>query len=301
MSDLFDNERRSLFNIYDDWVFHYIFSKGTEKTNRALIGILNVILNRIEDPIQEIQIENPIEQGDRKDDKETILDIKATANSGELIDIEMQNGKPAYFENRNLFYACRLGNSSLEKSQNYGMMEKSIVISIVNGRLFSSSKKLHTVFKVLEETEHFQLSDRMEIHFVDLSKIDGKKAVEEMEPLERLATYIKYAGKKDKETYLHTLLDAGEETITMVEGLFKELTEDKKAYERRERELKGTLDRNTAIYAAKLEGKLEGQQIAEARYNALISRLLQENRLKDLQKATDNKEFREELYREFNL
>lgn len=38
MKSLFENERRSYFNIYDDWVFHYIFSRDTEESKQALIA-----------------------------------------------------------------------------------------------------------------------------------------------------------------------------------------------------------------------------------------------------------------------
>lgn len=103
MPNLFQDERRSLFNIYDDWVFHHIFCKGTEKTNRALVGILNIILDRREDPIKDLKIENPIQQGETENDKETILDIKATTNSGENIDIEMQNGKLNFLKTETFF------------------------------------------------------------------------------------------------------------------------------------------------------------------------------------------------------
>lgn len=301
MPNLFKNERRKLFNIYDDWVFHYIFSKNTEESNRALIGILNIILDRKENPITEIQIQNPIFYREDSEDKESVLDIKATTNTGEMIDIEMQNGKLSYFQHRSVFYGCRMGNSALEKNQNYDMMKKSIVISIVNGRLFPSSEKLHTIFQFREIDEHFLLSDRVEIHFVDLSKIDDKKPVEEIGELESLAAYIKYAGAEDKETYLESLLAAGGDTIAMVEGLFKELTEDQIAYEQREREFKGMLDRNTAIYAGEQRGRIAGKEEGEQRLNALNIALIEADRFDDLKKALTDAEFRKELYREFGL
>lgn len=157
----------------------------------------------------------------------------------------------------------------------------------------------------MEETEHFPLSDRMEIHFVDLSKITGKKPVNEMGELERLAAYIKFAGDKSKESYLESLLAAGGETLAMVERLFKELTEDKLAYEKRERQLKGTLDRNTALYAAGLEGEKRGEARGkiegEKKLNTLYSFLIKDGRFDDMKKAVEDEVFREQLYKEFNI
>ena len=116
---LFENKRRGFFNLYDDWVFHYIFSRDAEENKQALIAIINVILGREADPIESIQIMNPYIYGEKPYMKGAVLDIKAQTSLGELLDIEMQNGNLEFYADRSVFYCGKLINLSLEKGEDY--------------------------------------------------------------------------------------------------------------------------------------------------------------------------------------
>ena len=90
----------------------------------------------------------------------------------------------------------------------------------------------------MESEEHFRLSEVAEIHFVELEKVDAGKPIEEMEPLERLAAYILFAGDQTQDLYVQELIEQGGEAVVMAERLFKELTEDQIAFEMREQQIK---------------------------------------------------------------
>lgn len=152
-------------------------------------------------------------------------------------------------------------NSALEKGEDYDKMKKSIVISIVNGTLFPETKKLHTIFRLREIDDDIQLSDRLELHFLELSKVPLDKPVEQLEPVEKLAAYFKYASDKTKEDYVQSLIQYGGEAIRMTERLFRDLTEDEIAYERRERKLKFEFDHNTELVLARKEGLEKGEML----------------------------------------
>ena len=220
------------------WVFHYIFSRDAEENKQALIAIINVILGREADPIESIQIMNPYIYGEKPYMKGAVLDIKAQTSLGELLDIEMQNGNLEFYADRSVFYCGKLINLSLEKGEDYDKMKKSIVISIVKGNVLLQTKKLHSTFYFLESEEHFRLSETAEIHFVELEKVDVHKSIEEMDPLERLAAYMLFAGDRTQEMYVQDLIERGGEAVTMAERLFKELTEDQIAFEMREQQIK---------------------------------------------------------------
>ena len=220
------------------WVFHYIFSRDAEENKQALIAIINVILGREADPIESIQIMNPYIYGEKPYMKGAVLDIKAQTSLGELLDIEMQNGNLGFYADRSVFYCGKLINLSLEKGEDYDKMKKSIVISIVKGNVLPQTKKLHSTFYFLESEEHFRLSETAEIHFVELEKVDVHKSIEEMDPLERLAAYMLFAGDRTQEMYVQDLIERGGEAVTMAERLFKELTEDQIAFEMREQQIK---------------------------------------------------------------
>lgn len=275
MKSLFANERRRYFNIYDDWVFHYLFSRDTEESKQALIAVLNVILQRESDPIIDIQIKDPSFYGERDEDKDSVLDIKALTDSNEIIDIEVQNKNLSFYCDRSVYYGGRLVNSALEKGEKYDRMKKSIVISIVNGTMFPETSKLHTVFRLREIEDGIQLSDRLELHFLELDKILPNAPVEHLDPVEKLAAYLKFAGDETKEDYIQNLIQSGGDAIKMTEQLFRALTEDEIAYERNERKLKFELDRNTELSLARKEGLELGEELGLIK---LVCRKLAKNK-----------------------
>ena len=174
--DLFKNTFRASMPLTDDYVFHAVFGRDTEESRAALIEILNIILERKQDPIRAIVIKNPIEIPDREADKESVMDIRAETESGELLDIEMQAGDLQFYQNRALFYGSRLVNSALQVGEKYDKMKKSIVISITKGRLFPSLEDCHNIFEVRDRKRGLLLCDRLELHFLELSKIDDQEA-----------------------------------------------------------------------------------------------------------------------------
>ena len=162
--------------------------------------------------------------------RESSLDIKAKTSSGELVDVEMQSGHLTYFGDRSVYYCAKMVNSSLDSGEDYDRMKKSIMIAIVNGKMFPKSDLLHTSFHYREDTEHFLLSDKSEVHFIELGQVDPDKPIAEMDPVEQFAAYVKYAGDPSKESLLQQLIEHGGEAITMTEKMFKELTDEERAY-----------------------------------------------------------------------
>jgi predicted transposase/invertase (TIGR01784 family) len=71
----------------NDFAFKKIF--GTAENRAPLISLLNAILEP-KSPIVDVRLENPFNPQDFKDDKLSILDIKAVDRGGAIYDIEMQ-------------------------------------------------------------------------------------------------------------------------------------------------------------------------------------------------------------------
>ena len=89
--------------------------------------------------------------------------IRAETSSGEELDIEMQSGNLRVYPDRVLFYGGRLVNSSLQQGFKYDKMEKSIVVSIINGILFAELDSCHSIFDVRERQTGFLLGDRLDL------------------------------------------------------------------------------------------------------------------------------------------
>ena len=250
--DLFKNTYRSSMALTIDYVFHAVFGRDTDESRAALMEILNIILERKDDPIKSIILKNPIDTAEREDEKETIMDIRAETSSGEELDIEMQSGNLSIYPDRVLFYGGRLVNSSLQQGFKYDKMKKSIVVSIINGILFSEIDSCHSIFDVRERETSLPLSDRLEFHFLELGKVDGQKPVEELTDVERLAAYLKYANVEEKQEYVQEILDS--EGIAMTENAYRKVTQDEIEYERMESRLKYQLQYNTDMSLARQEG-----------------------------------------------
>ena len=260
--DLFKNTFRASMPLTDDYVFHAVFGRNTEESRAALIEILNIILERKQDPIRAIVIKNPIEIPEREADKESVMDIRAETESRELLDIEMQAGDLKFYQNRALFYGGRLVNSALQVGENYDKIKKSIVISITSGRLFPSLAGCHNIFEMRDRERGLLLCDRLELHFLALSKIDGRKPVSALTEIERLGAYLKFASVEDRQDYVKQILSS--EDIAMTENAYRKVTEDELEYERRESRFRYQLQRNTELSVAREEGLEQGRSEGEA-------------------------------------
>ena len=150
-------------------------------------------------------------------------------------------------------------NSALEEGEDYDKMKKSIVISFVDRVLFPDIPGIHTRFLVKEEDTGHPLTDRLAMHFVELGKVSADRPVEELDPLERFAAYMKYCSDPQMEDYVNQLLDSGEEAVQMSEHVYKKVTESDLAREMLEREEKAAHDIATMKVHARREGLAEGR------------------------------------------
>ncbi len=257
LEKLYTQTYRSRMPLYSDYVFHRIFGSDTEESNAALIGLLNIILERDNDPITWVKIKNPIDFGNFMNDKETELDIKAETNSHQIIDIEMQVNNLIFFRNRTTFYAGRLVNSSLKEGENYGMMRQSVVISIINGKVFPEDVGYHGIFELRERNSDVLLCDRLVMHFLQLTELDIEKPVEEMNRLERLGFYLRHASDADYKEKIYEICKA-EEGIIVAEDLYRKATQEEIEAERAEARFKYELRYNTDMYYSREEGRAEG-------------------------------------------
>ena len=174
----------------------------------------------------------------------------------------MQAGDLQFYQNRALFYGGRLVNSALQVGENYDRMKKSIVISITKGRLFPSLEDCHNIFEVRDRKRGLLLCDRLELHFLELCKIDDQKPVHALTEIERLGAYLKFANIENRQDYVKQILTM--EDIDMTENAYRKVTEDEREYERREARFKYQLQRNPELYVARNEGLEQGRNEGEA-------------------------------------
>ena len=193
---------QTLLPLTSDLVFKAAYGRDTPDCKRALIAVLNLILDRREDPITDLIYKNPFNYAEYEGDKTTSMDIKAVTQTGEWIDIEMQVQKLQFFPERSIVYSAKLLCEQLASGVSYDKMKKTIIIGIVQGKMFPNAVNFQSTCHFRFDDRDENLSELCELRFIELDKVDTKKAASEMTPLERFAAYVKYAADEEKTEYV---------------------------------------------------------------------------------------------------
>ena len=178
-----------------DIVFKKLF--GVEENKDLLISLINSIVSK-EDQVADVTLLNPYHAQNFKNEKLSILDIKARGHTGKQYNIEMQISDEADYDKRALYYWAELYTKQLQKGMGYAGLNKAIGIHILNFTSILGSKKYHNVFHVLEAEDHVRYFKDMELHTIELNKftpIDGSEELQAFLPriktaLDRWATFL---------------------------------------------------------------------------------------------------------------
>jgi len=218
------------FNLKNDVIFKAVFGSETEESKQALMGMLNLLLDRREDPIREITYKNPFNVREFELQKESVLDVKAETDSGELIDIEMQLVYDEEFIPRDVYYHCGMVRQGLAVGESYGMLKKTISIYLMDHVWFRNEEKWHSCFQLREKEDGTLLTDLIEMHYFELPKVNPgrRKPVEEMTEAERFLEYLRLAGSAEveRDDYFKILRRAGGKEMEMTEAVLQKVTED---------------------------------------------------------------------------
>jgi predicted transposase/invertase (TIGR01784 family) len=150
-----------------DLAFKKIF--GTEGNKDLLISLINSIVGE-EDQVVDITLLNPYNQKNFKNDKLSILDIKAEGNDGKKFNIEIQITDEADYDKRALYYWAKLYGDQLKESEDYSKLEKVIGIHILNFTSIPKSEKYHNAFSITEKETGLHYFKQLELHTIELKK-----------------------------------------------------------------------------------------------------------------------------------
>ncbi|MCL2400987.1 MAG: Rpn family recombination-promoting nuclease/putative transposase [Defluviitaleaceae bacterium] len=91
--------------------------------------------------------------------------------NGQKVDVELQISDEGNYPERSLFYRAREYSTGINEGENYNLLPKTFVISILGFNQFSDPKKFYHEFKCLEVTTHEPLTDKMLLQFYELKKL----------------------------------------------------------------------------------------------------------------------------------
>ena len=178
----------------NDFIFKKVFGKkGNESILKDLLeAILKIKIEKIE-----IQAEAEVElERELVDDKTGILDIEATIDENTVIDIEMQMQNQYNMKERTLYYWSGLYYTGLQKNENYKINKRAITINIMNFDMFKEGP-YHEKIELRRRYKNILLTDKLEIHFIQLMKFMKEARKEEDKELWNWLTFI--CNKNDEE------------------------------------------------------------------------------------------------------
>jgi len=178
-----------------DIAFKKIF--GVEENKDLLISLINSIVSE-EDQAVSIEVMNPYNLQSFKNDKLSILDIKARRKDGLKYNIEIQVSDEGDYDKRALYYWSKAYTEQMERGMQYDVLRKTIGIHILNFFSVPNSDRYHNVFTVQEKETKLPYFMDFEMHTIELCKFEGEGAAAELDavlkkvrqPLDEWVTFL---------------------------------------------------------------------------------------------------------------
>lgn len=219
-------------------------------------------------PLTEIILLNPYTDKDSPRDKQSILDIRARTTEGEIINVEMQLFNKYDTEKRTLFYWSKQYSGQLQEGQPYSQLKRCVTINILNYALLPNDL-YHNVFHLREDRTGISLIDDIEIHFLELPKLDEQAISIEEGGLVNWLLFLKGADQSKWE-----VLTMNEPVLRKAMDTLEFLSQDLEARRQYEDRQKYLHDEASMYEAANSRGRAEGKASGKAEAKKEIARKL---------------------------
>lgn len=281
-----------LMDLKIDYAFKQLF--GSEKNKEITIVFLNAILQRTgRDRIKDISFSNVEAGGEYEEDKQSRLDLLVVTQSNEWINVEIQLTDQYNMVKRSIYYWAGVYRSALKRKMGYRELRPVIAINLLNFNVYNQTEKFHTSYHLYEDEVKFKLTNIMELHFIEMSKLIQAWREEKLNPWDDvLARWLLLLGIVDRRKgRIYDDIFKELEAIAMKDEILREAfqnwevlsatQEERLAYEVR---LKRIMDEEAAIREAELRemdalerGREEGREegIEEGRKQGTMQIVMQ--------------------------
>ncbi|MDR3594798.1 Rpn family recombination-promoting nuclease/putative transposase [Clostridium sp.] len=232
-----------------DFVFKNIF--GSEKNPEILISFLNATL-KPENKITSVKIKGTDIAKQFIEDKYSRLDVKATTNNNEIINIEIQLKNEHNMIKRSMYYLSKMYEEQLEEGEDYSKLGRTVCINILNFK-YLKTERFHTGYRLKEIETNEELTDIIEMHFIEIPKLEENS--DERDMLVAWTEFLKNPESekvRNLEMTVEEIRHAKDQLIKMSND-----TEQREIYEMRAKILK---DKVSALNKAREEGREEGEK-----------------------------------------
>lgn len=271
-------------NLEDDFLFAKVMS-DMEICRKVLEQILKVPIKKVEVPATQKSINILYEA------KGIRLDVYVNDDKGSIYNVEMQRGQKSVLPKRTRYYQGCIDLDLIQAGSYYTELRKSYVIFICTFDPFADRRHIYTFENRCLENMSIPLGD-------DTTKIflNTKGVLDDVD-----------SDMKEFLAYVENTTDAfaARASNPFIREIQKKVNEVKQSREMeveymtlmmRDRE---NLEKGRR--EGRLEGHREGRQEAAAQMSSLIKILLSQNLLADLQRASEDEDFRNELFKKYGL
>jgi len=189
-------------DLKNDIAFRKIF--GNEQKTAPLISFLNASLELEGDHrVRSVSLVNPYQLPRIAGEKATILDVRATDQSGRKFVVEMQVADKVGFDKRVQYYLSRDYSMQIDQGEDYPLLHPAYFIGILDFP-FGMDTDYHTRHLILNKVTHEHLLTDIQFSFIELPKFT--KEIDELEtPIDKWTYFIKHSKK------LHVIPDFANE------------------------------------------------------------------------------------------
>jgi predicted transposase/invertase (TIGR01784 family) len=252
-----------------DVVFKLLFTSRPE-SNELLIALLTAVL-RPQKPFKNVVVRNPEIPREAIENHGTVLDIFAELEDGTRLDIEMQCDRRPSFRKRALYYWARMFGGDLARGSEYDGIRPAISVLFLGYRELRGDR-VHSIFRLLEVHDHERFAEEMELHVIELGKLDRATSEERRDEAGLLAWTKFFAAKSDEEMKEASMKDAAVEKAHRV---LEQVSADPVARRLAEQRLLAEVTWKMDLDAVREEGRAEGEaRGAEAGRRAAQSAVL---------------------------
>ena len=266
-------------DLKNDVVFKSFFSKDCEESAFCRRKLLSAVIGRV---VKDTKVLNPELPPQRIDGKFPRLDIHCVLEDGSQVDVEIQNNM--YEDDqikRTIYYASALAHNSLSAGKPYAQLPQVYQIMFMDF-IVTNDIRLHHSYTFREDKDYKQLSDIMQIHYIELPKLKnlvgkvmddavGKESVKPVRMLSELEFWsmmIIEGRDKNARKKLAEFTGRNKEVL-MADALLDKMSLDREEWERQlsyERFVHDCMSREAYAY---MKGEEKGAQ--ESTFEAVKS------------------------------
>lgn len=238
------------------------------------------LLQRILPDLEIDHIEYPERQKaiiEDADAKSVRLDVYVKDEKGSVYDIEMQATDTKELPQRSRYYQSMIDLQMIDAGQHYKKLNPSYIIFICPFDVFDKGRHIYTFENICQEDHSVALGDKAVKIFLNA---DGNQD-DVSDDLRAFLDYVK--GKEPDDDFVRRLSEAVEEAKRNRKWRHEYMTLLMRDQENIEK------------------GMEKGQSIGEEMMLMLVQKLVDNKRFDDISKMKENKEYRQKLYREYNI